>query len=164
MIYAIHVYAYHCEVDGILSSGWNASAARSLFGISAARFGDLEPFGRFFEPFGAQYFDLAILKFGSFLGSFLKIVKKTCLNRFLTKILELWCRYFWLLGGLWCRSFEILKLLWCRSFEVFKNLAIFCSNFLAALRVSSILRAISWITSKNIFVQWPWGFYQYCTS
>ena len=56
---------------------------------SAARFGDLEPFGQIFEPLGAQYFDLAILKFSSFLGSFSKIVKKTCLNRFLTKILEL---------------------------------------------------------------------------
>ena len=43
--------------------------------ISAARFGDLEP-GQFFEPFGAQYFDLVILKFGFFLGSFLKLSKK----------------------------------------------------------------------------------------
>ena len=49
---------------------------------SAARFGDLEPFGQFFEPFGAQYFDLAIFKFGSFLGSFLKLSKKTVLTGF----------------------------------------------------------------------------------
>ena len=42
---------------------------------SAGRFGDLEPFGLLFEPFGDQYFDLAILKFGYFLGYFPKIVK-----------------------------------------------------------------------------------------
>ena len=36
----------------------------------AVRFGDLLPFGLLFEPFGDQYFDLAILKFGSFLGYF----------------------------------------------------------------------------------------------
>ena len=46
-----------------------------------------------------------------------------------------------LLRGLWCRSFEILKLLWCRSFGVFKNLATFCSNFLAALK-----KRVSFIT------------------
>ena len=44
---------------------------RELFS-SAARFGDLSPFGRLFEPFGDQLFDLAILKFGSFLGYFSK--------------------------------------------------------------------------------------------
>ena len=100
---------------------------------SAARFGDLSPFGRLFEPFGDQYFSLATLKFGYFLGYFSIIVIKTCLNRFLAWFSELWCRCFWILGGLWCRSFEIFKLLWCRSFGVFKNLATFCSNFLAAL-------------------------------
>ena len=52
-------------------------------GNSAARFGDLSPFGRLFEPFGDQYFSLATLKFGYFLGYFSIIVIKTCLNRFL---------------------------------------------------------------------------------
>ena len=40
---------------------------------SAARFGNL-------EPFGSQYFDLAILKFGYFLSYLSKIVKKPCLK------------------------------------------------------------------------------------
>ena len=82
---------------------------------------------RLFEPFGDQFFDLAILKFGSFSGYFSKQFIRTCLNRFLAKILELWCR-----------SSVILKLLWCRSFGVFKNLATFCSNFLAALTVPAL--------------------------
>ena len=106
---------------------------RGTVRISAARFGDLSPVGLLFEPFVDQYFALATLKFGYFLGYFSKIVIKTCLNRFLAWFSELWCRYFWILGGLWCRSFEIFKLLWCRSFGVFKNLVTFCSNFLAAL-------------------------------
>ena len=38
---------------------------------------DLEPFGLLFEPFGDQYFDLAIFKFGYFLGYFSIIIKKT---------------------------------------------------------------------------------------
>ena len=50
---------------------------------SAARFGVLSPYGRLFETFGYQNFVLATLKFGNFLGDFLKIVKKTCLNQFL---------------------------------------------------------------------------------
>ena len=36
--------------------------------ISAASLGDLKPFGLLFEPFGDQYFDLAIFKFANFLG------------------------------------------------------------------------------------------------
>ena len=39
---------------------------------SAARFGDLLPFGLLFQPFGDQYFDLATWEFGDFLGYFLK--------------------------------------------------------------------------------------------
>ena len=105
----------------------------SMSSNSAARFGDLWPFGLFFEPFGRQYFALATLKCSYFLGYFSKMVIKTCLNMFLAWFSELWCRYFWILEGFWCRSFEIFKLLWCRSFGVFKNLAFFCSNFLAAL-------------------------------
>ena len=103
---------------------------------SAARFGNLLPFGQLFEPFGDQNFVLATLKFGDLLGDFSKIVEKTYLNWLLATFLELWCRCFWLLGGLWCKSFDVLKLLWCRSFRFFKNLALFCSNFLAALNFS----------------------------
>ena len=51
--------------------------------ISATRLGNLLPFGLLFEPFGNQYFALATWQFGYFLGYFWKIVKKTCLNRFL---------------------------------------------------------------------------------
>ena len=40
--------------------------------ISAARFGDLSPFGLLFQPLGNQYFALATWKFGNFLGYFLK--------------------------------------------------------------------------------------------
>ena len=40
---------------------------------SAARFGDLSPFGRLFVPFGDQNFDLATFRFGDFLGVFSKI-------------------------------------------------------------------------------------------
>ena len=76
---------------------------------------------------------MTTLKFGYFLGYFSKIVKKPCLNRFIAWLLELWCKYFWLLGGLWCGSLDIFKLLWCRSFGFYKNLATFCSNFLAVL-------------------------------
>ena len=46
---------------------------------SAARFGNLYPFGLLFELFGDRYFALATLKF----GYFSKIVIKTCLKRFL---------------------------------------------------------------------------------
>ena len=42
--------------------------------ISAARFGDLSPFGRLFEPFGDQNFVLGTLKFGDFLGNFEKLL------------------------------------------------------------------------------------------
>ena len=44
---------------------------------SAARFGNLSPFGLLFEPFGNQYFALATWQFGYFLGYFWKIVKRT---------------------------------------------------------------------------------------
>ena len=37
----------------------------------AARFGNLEPFGLLFEPFGVQYFDLA-----TFWATFQKLAKK----------------------------------------------------------------------------------------
>ena len=43
---------------------------------SAARFGNLLPFGQLFEPFGDQSFVLATLKFGDLLVDFSKIVKK----------------------------------------------------------------------------------------
>ena len=66
-----------------LYRGWHRSLAIIT---SAARFGDLWPFGQLFEPFDDQFFDLAILKFGSFLGSFLGYFsnkfKKSCLNCF----------------------------------------------------------------------------------
>ena len=39
---------------------------------SAARFGNLSPFGLLFQPFGDQYFALATWEFGDFLGYFLK--------------------------------------------------------------------------------------------
>ena len=39
---------------------------------SAARFGDLLPFGLLFQPFGDQYFDLATWKYGDYLSYFLK--------------------------------------------------------------------------------------------
>ena len=42
------------------------------FTVSAARFGHLSPFGRLIDPFGDQFFDLAIFKFGSFWGYFSK--------------------------------------------------------------------------------------------
>ena len=46
-----------------------------VFDISAARFGNLEPFGLLFKPFGD--FAWGTLKFGNFLSDFSKIVKKT---------------------------------------------------------------------------------------
>ena len=84
-----------------------------------------------------QYFALATSKFGYFLGYFSKIVIKTCLNRFLAWFLELWCRYFWILGGLWCRSFGVFKNLATFSSNF---LATFSSNFLAALATSSAIK------------------------
>ena len=48
--------------------------------ISAARFGDLSPFGLLFQPFGDQYFALATWEFGNFLGYFTKLTQ----NRFKT--------------------------------------------------------------------------------
>ena len=36
--------------------------------VSAARFGNLLPFGLLFEPFGDQYFALVTFQFGYFLG------------------------------------------------------------------------------------------------
>ena len=46
---------------------------------SAARFGDLEPFGLLFEPFGDKYFALATKKFGYLLCYF----SKKFMDRFL---------------------------------------------------------------------------------
>ena len=56
---------------------------------SAARFGDLSPFGLLFEPFGDQYFALVTWQFGYFLGYFWKNLKKNGLNWFLALFLEL---------------------------------------------------------------------------
>ena len=44
--------------------------------ISAARFGDLAPFGLLFQPFGDQYFDLATWEFGDFFGLLFKMNQK----------------------------------------------------------------------------------------
>ena len=80
----VHILPY-ANVSVTMNPLWSTLnfSPRLSLPSSAARFGDLEPFGRFFEPFGAQYFDLAILKFGSFLGFFFKnCQKKNGLNGF----------------------------------------------------------------------------------
>ena len=74
-----------CLIIIILKTNLVVSVKKSrgkskFFVSSAARFRYLSPFGLPFEPFGDQYFALATLQFGYFLGYFWKIVKKPCLN------------------------------------------------------------------------------------
>ena len=59
-----------------------------LITLSAARYGDLSPFGRLLPALGDCFLALAIFHFGDFLGDFLKWTKnrfKTCLKPVLNR-------------------------------------------------------------------------------